>query len=41
MSAPALIVVDVQKAFADPYWGRRDNPDCERNVAALIERWRS
>ena len=40
MSAPALIVVDVQKAFADPYWGRRDNPDCERNVAALIERWR-
>jgi hypothetical protein len=40
MSAPALIVIDVQKAFADPYWGRRDNPGCEGNVAALIERWR-
>jgi len=40
MSEPALIVIDVQKAFADPYWGRRDNPDCERNIAALIERWR-
>ena len=40
MPAPALIVVDVQKAFADPVWGRRDNPDCERNIAALLERWR-
>ena len=40
MSEPALIVVDVQKAFADPVWGRRNNPDCERNIGALIERWR-
>ena len=37
----ALVVVDVQKAFDDPaYWGRRDNPACEENVAALIEAWR-
>ena len=40
MSAPALLVVDVQKGLEDPAWGRRDNPDCERNIAALIERWR-
>jgi nicotinamidase-related amidase len=40
MSEPALIVVDVQKAFSDPVWGRRDNPDCESNIAALIEHWR-
>jgi nicotinamidase-related amidase len=40
----ALVVVDVQTAFDDlAYWsptGRRNNPDCERNVAALIGAWR-
>src|SRR6185295_6199098 len=37
----ALVVVDVQKAFDDAsYWGRRNNPDCERNVAHLIRSWR-
>jgi nicotinamidase-related amidase len=41
----ALIVVDVQTAFDDlAYWsptGRRNNPDCEHNVAALIGAWRA
>jgi nicotinamidase-related amidase len=37
----ALVVVDVQRAFDDAdFWGARNNPDCERNVAALIEAWR-
>lgn len=36
----ALLVVDVQRAFDDPSWGARDNPDCEDNVAALITAWR-
>ena len=40
MSAPALVVVDVQRGFDDPSWGRRDNPECEANVAALIAAWR-
>ncbi len=40
MSAPALVVVDVQRGFDDPSWGRRDNPDCEANVGALIGAWR-
>ena len=41
MPTEALIVVDVQKAFEDGSWGRRNNPDCERNVAALIDDFRS
>jgi nicotinamidase-related amidase len=41
VSAPALIVVDVQQAFDDRSWGTRNNPDCERNIAALIEHWRA
>jgi nicotinamidase-related amidase len=37
----ALVVVDVQRAFEDAdYWGRRNNPGCEANVAALIAAWR-
>jgi nicotinamidase-related amidase len=36
----ALIVVDVQRGFADPSWGRRNNPAFEANVAALVRRWR-
>ena len=40
-AATALIVVDVQQAFDDAdYWGRRNNPACEANVARLIEAWR-
>ena len=37
----ALIVIDVQRGFDDPVWGRRDNPSCEENIASLIEEWRS
>lgn len=41
MASEALIVVDVQRAFDDPSWGRRNNPDCEANVAALIDAFRA
>ena len=40
MGRSALIVVDVQKAFDEPAWGARNNPDCERNIGALIDTWR-
>jgi nicotinamidase-related amidase len=40
----ALLVVDFQQAFDDHgYWsptGRRNNPDCEANVVALVGAWR-
>jgi nicotinamidase-related amidase len=37
----ALLVIDVQRAFDDDeYWGPRNNPACEANVAALIAAWR-
>jgi len=40
----ALVVVDFQQAFDErDHWsptGRRDNPDCEENVLALVAEWR-
>ncbi|MFI9294612.1 cysteine hydrolase family protein [Streptomyces gardneri] len=35
----ALVVVDVQKGFELDYWGRRNNPEAEGNIAALIDVW--
>jgi nicotinamidase-related amidase len=41
LDCTALVVIDVQRAFEDTaYWGRRNNPDCEANIARLIEAWR-
>jgi nicotinamidase-related amidase len=37
----ALIVIDVQKAIDHSSWGARNNPDAERNIAALLAAWRS
>lgn len=37
----ALVVVDVQRGFDDAdYWGQRNNPECEANIARLIAEWR-
>ena len=40
MKMMALIVIDVQKAFEDPSWGPRNNPEAETNIAQLLEVWR-
>jgi nicotinamidase-related amidase len=40
MAAPTLIVIDVQRAFDEPGWGERNNPEAERNVAEALRGWR-
>jgi nicotinamidase-related amidase len=37
---PALLVIDVQQGFDDPSWGRRNNPELEERVGALLDAWR-
>jgi len=37
--ASALIVIDVQQGFDDPFWGPRDNPAADANIARLIAAW--
>lgn len=36
----ALLLIDVQQAFNDPRWGRRNNPHAERNIDTLLGSWR-
>ncbi len=41
MSAPALLVIDVQRAFDLPAWGPRNNPEAEERVAEALAGWRA
>ncbi len=37
----ALLVIDVQRAFEDPSWGARNNPQAEATIALLLAAWRA
>lgn len=37
----ALVVVDAQRGFDDPWWGPRNNQACDDNIAALVREWSS
>ena len=37
----ALLLIAVQQAWDDPYWGGRNNPEAEANMAALVRAFRA
>ncbi|MCE3603292.1 cysteine hydrolase [Massilia sp. P8910] len=38
---PALIIIDMQKAMANPAAGQRNNPDAAERIARLLAAWRA
>lgn len=40
MSETALLLIDVQQGFEEPYWGEISNPEVFDNIARLLAAWR-
>ena len=41
MTRPTLLLIDVQRAFDDPHWADRNNPEAESRLQELLAAWRS
>ena len=41
MAPRGLVLIDIQAAFADRYWGLRNNLDAEANAGRLLDQWRA
>lgn len=42
LDAPrALLIIDMQQGMLEPRLGRRNNPQAEQNIAALLNHWRA
>ena len=41
MNNPALLLIDVQKGFDEPSWGKRNNLNAELKILELLNHWRN
>ena len=37
----ALLIIDLQKGFDEPIWGRRNNPNMEARIVDILRAWRA
>lgn len=40
-SNPVLVLIDVQKGTSDPTWGRRNNPEAEKSMKSVLNKFRN